>query len=206
MPPPEDPSVEPPTSTKRVRNEDDVDAVGEPEQAAMGSDSAARPADAPSMAELKFASLWYYEDAQGCMQGPFSATDMRSWHLANYLQPTLKVAPSWYGEVPTALWEIAALWSNVSDAFDVVEQAIVAPAVASRGPDFMPSDHFAGRQDGYYFGSGMWGVGYYRDEPLAVEITVADLQEEIRERKAKAARFRATSQVPGPDLGNTSGR
>ncbi len=40
----------------------------------------------------------------------------------------------------------------------------------------MPSATFSGAHEGYYFGMGAKGLGYYRDEPVAGEITLPVLK------------------------------
>ena len=53
--------------------------------------------DAPSAS----GGEWYFKDTQGNVQGPFSDTHMRQWHMAGYFQPDLEIlnsnsaAPEW---------------------------------------------------------------------------------------------------------------
>ena len=56
------------------------------------------------------ANLWYYRDDDGVQRGPFQTEDMRGWleHFAG----TTRVAPSYYGEVPTRFWRMDELWSR----------------------------------------------------------------------------------------------
>ena len=178
--------------------------------AVPASASASEPADAASRRpfdadELRFATLWYYEDQQLQLQGPFSSVDMRAWFTAGYLPPSAtRVAPSFYGEVPSELWPIAALWADPdTEAFEAAGELVAASATAvqDRGPEFVESASFCGAKAGYAFKTEVYGTGYYRDEPPPVEITAADIEEQNERRKQAALSFRAgNSGMPKFDL------
>ena len=66
---------------------------------------------------------WYFKDTQGNVQGPFSDTHMRQWHMAGYFQPDLEIlnSNSVYPE-----------WSTLQDAFpDMSSAFLVAHASVS---------------------------------------------------------------------------
>jgi hypothetical protein len=54
-----------------------------------------------SKPDLRNASLWYYIDDSGATQGPFASSALRGWFQAQFLRGSTRVAPSWYGEVPS---------------------------------------------------------------------------------------------------------
>lgn len=191
---------------KRQRDEaaasDAAAADAPPSAEAPAGASSAEPA--PDSASLLAAQFWYYEGAESVQHGPFSSADMRAWFTGGYLQPTLAVAPSWYGEVPITFWPISALWAD-----DVAgEQAFVGVALApvavapllSAAPEFIESDTFDGAKDGYAFRTDFYGTGYYRDTPPPIEITADDIEAEKRERKAKALAFVSHIAPTGADF------
>ena len=150
----------------------------EEEPAAEGlappAEEAAPAEPPPSQDSLSYVNMWYYDDAAGVQQGPFSSFEMRSWFVAGYMAPTTLVAPSWYGEVPATTWSISTLWSNPAMVFVLADEAAAGAAVVEQaGPEFIPSDTFCGGKPGYAFKTDFYGTGYYRDDPQPIEITCA---------------------------------
>lgn len=168
------------------------------------SGTPAPPADVPpppSVEELLAAQFWYYEGQDAMLQGPFSTQHMRAWFLANYLAFTLPVAPSWYGEVPTTFWRICDLWpaAVARDKAFAGSSATIAADYDAKGPDFMEQP-FEGAKDGYAYRTDVYGTGYYRDTPPAVDITAEDIEAEKAARKAKAMNFKTHIAPTGADF------
>ena len=93
-------------STTRERLEPVAEMPG-PVAAAPPLTSFRAPAEA---GDIDKAPFWYYQDTSCQEQGPFASETMRSWQVAGYFLPTLCVAPSYYGEVPSTYWPLDALW------------------------------------------------------------------------------------------------
>jgi len=164
-------------------------------------DSSAAPSAEPSSVpveqpQLAYCNLWYYDDVQGMQQGPFSSFEMRSWFAGGYMQTDTRVAPSWYGEVPSMTWPIHELWADPgAQAFVLAADAQVV-ATEPPKPEFIPSDTFDGCRDGYVFKTEEYGTGYYRDELQPVEITFDELKKEIEDKKARYSNFVSATRPP----------
>ena len=191
------------STAKRPREDDEGASESEPapKAAAAPSDASAAPPP-PDAASLLAAPFWYYEADGAIVHGPFSTVDMRAGYEGSYLQPTLPVAPSFYGEVPTTFWPISALWAEdvaAEQAFVSVVETPTAP-VLNTGPEFIEADTFAGAREGYVFRTELYGTGYYRDTPPAIEITAADIEAEKKKRREKALAFSSHIAPTGADF------
>ena len=177
--------------------------VSADETAASSEQAAAsEPDPPPDAAQLTAAQFWYYEGHEAVLQGPFRSQDMRSWFESGYLAPTLQVAPSWYGEVPTTFWAITTLWAveSVRDqAFVTSEQPPAAAATTSQ-PEYIEANTFDGRMGGYTFKTDVYGTGYYLDHPRPIEITAEDIEAKKAARKAAAMAFRTHIAAVGADF------
>ena len=178
------------------------ESSAEPPATAESAPAAASTAPPPLQAsELLYATLWYYEDMAGCQQGPFASADMRTWFTCQYLPPSTRVAPTWYGEVPEVMWPISDLWDAPDEAaFQVAEEAAVAATAVRSDPEFIPADTFEGAKAGYIFKNDHYGIGYYRDAPAEVEVTADSLLDEEqklkKQRLEKAAAARPLPRSP----------
>ena len=183
-----------------------------PREAAGSTDVPAEsPAPAaekkPDAAQLFYCSLYYYEDASQVVQGPFQHTLMRAWFDAGYILPSTQVAPSFYGEVPSTFYPVEELYDDIANAFAVAKEIEAAAAAAAelqaRGPEFIESPTFSGAKDGFIFKSDLYGIGYYIDEPPAVEVTEASLKAEAADRLERAKLSRLSRPIDKHDgIGN----
>ena len=89
----------------------------------------------PSVADVDGAQSWYYRDDAGGEQGPFPATNMRSWLLHGMLPHSTAVAPSFYGEVPQDFWTISQIWENPTVAWAGADAQLQQPAAPAAGGD-----------------------------------------------------------------------
>lgn len=104
----------------------------------------------PSDAALAAASIFYYTDTAGAVQGPFDRSTMHSWYAAGYLPLGTAVAPSLYGEVPEDFFPIRELWADGEQAFGgaaavataAASAAMLAPMSANGGADDAASGNF----------------------------------------------------------------
>ena len=87
----------------------------------------------PSVADVDGAQSWYYRDDAGGEQGPFPATNMRSWLLHGMLPHSTAVAPSFYGEVPQDFWTISQIWENPTVAWAGADAQLQQPAAPAAG-------------------------------------------------------------------------
>lgn len=71
----------------------------------------------PEAGDIETAAFWYYRDDGQQLRGPFSTAQLREWADAGYIRPTTSLAPSYYGEMPSQLWPLAALWERPAEAF-----------------------------------------------------------------------------------------
>ena len=99
---------------------------------------------------------------------------MRSWFVDGYIPPSTPVAPSYYGEFPAQFWTVVELWADpASQAFVLDSDAAPAPEAPSALPEYIACEAFEGRKEGYVFKHDDYGLGYYRDEPPAIEVCVS---------------------------------
>ena len=127
--------------------------------------------------------MFYYRDASGNEQGPFSNVMMRSWYEAGYFTDLVTVGPSYHGEVPEEFWPIAELWDSPAAIF-IVSETIALEAAPAHKPEFLASEAFAGTKPGYVFKAEPdgFGTGYFLDTPPVPEVTAESLESEKRER------------------------
>ena len=98
--------------------------------------AASAAAASPRETELANASLWFYLDDSGQLQGPFPAATLRGWLVGGWFQATTRVAPSFYGEVPAddEFEPVASLWTDpAAAAFVTAEGVAPEPAAAAEG-------------------------------------------------------------------------
>ena len=87
----------------------------------------------PAAADLAAATLWFYADASGQTQGPFSVENMRQWFSAGYMPPSSTLcAPSFYGEVPSDMWLLSTLFPSDADVFGAASAAASSSADAEQ--------------------------------------------------------------------------
>mmetsp|Transcript_43231 Transcript_43231/g.71901 ORF Transcript_43231/g.71901 Transcript_43231/m.71901 type:complete len:256 (-) Transcript_43231:467-1234(-) len=140
-----------------------------------------QPAEA---GDIAYANLWYYIDNNGEQQGPFESANMRTWLEAGYLLWSTKVAPTYYGEVPSKFWPVLELWEYPQvQAFVLASDAVIVVPEASSGPEFIEAEDFQGYKEGYVYRNDTYGVGYYKDEPPIPVITFESIQRERMEEK-----------------------
>ncbi len=77
------------------------------------------------------AGQWYFVDKNGKVQGPFSDTHMRQWHMAGYFEPSLQVINN---ASPSPQWQMLRdAFPNLADAFLTVSAGQGSGAAAMRG-------------------------------------------------------------------------
>lgn len=75
-------------------------------------------AQAQVQVQVQAQGQWYFVDKNGKVQGPFSDTHMRQWHMAGYFEPTLQVINN---ASPAPQWQMLRdTFPNLADAFIVV--------------------------------------------------------------------------------------
>ncbi len=167
-----------PTRSAEPEPEPASGSSGTAEASGSGSAEPAEEAAAaliPEAGDVMYAQLWYYEDRANRQQGPFPSAEMRSWFVNGMIPPSTPVAPSYYGEVPSQMWPVNKLWARPQAQAFVLSSAVeaaVAPT-SSNSAEFIPSERFGGRKEGYIFKLDDMGVGYYRDEPPEIRASAA---------------------------------
>ena len=194
----DDAAKRPATSSDAAVTCKQYDASGASTEVPLSSDP---PPDATS---LRAAQFFYYDGGGDNVQGPFGIGEMRAWFEFGYLTPGLHVAPSWYGEVPSTLWPIAAIWpdeaTRADEAFACAPEAAAVPAVQRVEPDFIECPSFSGGKDGYVFRTDLYGTGYYKDTPKEIEVTAASILDEKEEKRKKALEWASHIAPTGADF------
>ena len=172
--------------------EEDAAAPAAPAAAASAF---TRPEEAGA---VETAQLWYYQDSAGQEQGPQPAEGMRQWYNAGYFAGDVNVAASYYGEVPFTFWPISELWQNpTTEAFVLAEGVGVVEVAVHHQEEFQPCSVFSGPREGYAFKNDEWGVGYYLDNPPAIQVNAQLLEAEKEIIKQKMVRLNAAQHMKG---------